>query len=127
MDELVTTVERIDFNTYSKQKNRSEGKGTLEKIPKQIYCDLVTTLNEKCIQTSLLEIWRYREELINSVTQQEIIDAVNLLARSPWYGYDVDYSSFLGGIMKNSSGHIIGAQSMRMTWVLKVPEEATLL
>ena len=73
----------------------------METIPDNIYCDLVTTLNEKCIQTSLLEIWKYREELINSATQQEILDAVNLLVRSPWYGYDADYSSLLGGIQRN--------------------------
>ena len=26
---------------------------------------------EKCLMTSLLEIWRYKEELINTTTQQE--------------------------------------------------------
>ena len=32
--------------------------------------------------------------------------AVNNLERSPWYGYDVDYSSLLGGIQRNSTGKL---------------------
>ena len=32
-------------------------------------------------------MWRYDASLIQSTTQQEILDAVNLLERSPWYGY----------------------------------------
>jgi hypothetical protein len=31
-------------------------------------------------------------ELIYSTTQQEIIDAVNLLTKSPWLSYKVNYS-----------------------------------
>merc|ERR1711892_161008 len=127
-DEIVTTVERINFIKYSEQKNKSEeAEDTLEKIPDNIYCDLVNTLNEKCIQTSLLEIWKYREELINSATQQEILDAVNLLVRSPWYGYDANYANLLGGITRNSSGHIVGAKSAQMVWVVEIPDEGRLI
>ena len=36
----------------------------LDDIPADIYCDLVETLNEKCLETSLLEIWKYNEEQI---------------------------------------------------------------
>jgi hypothetical protein len=32
------------------------------------------------------------QELIYSTTQQEIIDAVNLLTRSPWLSYPMNYS-----------------------------------
>ena len=39
-----------------------------------------------CLSTSP-EMWRYDSSLIQSTTQQEILDAVNLLERSPWYGY----------------------------------------
>jgi len=127
-EKVVTKVERINFEKYSSQRNRSNaGEDTLDKIPDNIYCDLVNTLNEKCLQTSLLEIWKYREELINSASQQEILDAVNLLVRSPWYGYDVDYSNLLGGIMRNSSGHIVGAKSAQMVWVVEVPDDGRVI
>ena len=36
----------------------------LDDIPDDIYCNLVETLNEKCLETSLLEIWKYNEEVI---------------------------------------------------------------
>ena len=127
-DEIITTVEGINFEKYSEQKKGINGsEDILEEIPDNIYCDLVTTLNEKCIQTSLLEIWKYREELINSATQQEILDAVNLLVRSPWYGYDADYSSLLGGIQRNSSGHIVSAKSAQMVWVVEVPDDGRVI
>ena len=95
----------------------------MDSLPDNIYCDLVTTLNEKCILTNLLEIWRYNEEHIRTATQQEIIDAVNILTKSPWFGYDVDYKKFLGGIERNASGHIISAKTTQMVWKLKLPED----
>ena len=36
----------------------------LDDIPDDIYCSLVETLNEKCLETSLLEIWKYNEKMI---------------------------------------------------------------
>merc|ERR1712038_1047689 len=96
-------------------------------LPDNIYCDLVTTLNEKCILTNLLEIWRYDEQLILTTTHQEIINAVNSLTKSPWFGYDTDYSKFLGGIERNASGHIISAKTTHMVWKLKLPEDIELV
>ena len=48
---------------------------------------------------------------------------MNLLARSPWYGYDMDYSRLLGGIKRNTTGHIVAAKTAQMIWVVEVPEE----
>eukprot|EP00092_Neocalanus_flemingeri_P026887 GFUD01029143.1.p1 GENE.GFUD01029143.1~~GFUD01029143.1.p1 ORF type:complete len:1040 (-),score=194.28 GFUD01029143.1:157-3276(-) len=117
-DELEETEERIDFMKYSEQINISEVGG----VSKNAYCNIVTTLEEKCCQRSLLEIWRYSEDLIHSATQEEILDAVNLLARSPWLGHDVDYSRLLGGITRNTTGHIVGAKTAAMFWVVEVPD-----
>ena len=123
-DEIITTVQRIDFNKYgNKSSNKEAALATVDSLPDNIYCDLVTTLNEKCILTNLLEIWRYNEEHIRTATQQEIIDAVNILTKSPWFGYDVDYKKFLGGIERNASGHIISARTAQMVWKLKLPED----
>jgi len=115
--------ERINFRKYGRKRNDSDNEDILDDIPDNIYCDLVETLNEKCIESSLLEIWKYDEELVKTASQQEILDSVNLLLRSPWYGFDVDYPGMLGGISRNTSGHIIGAKSLRMVWVIKVPKE----
>ena len=45
----------------------------LDDIPADIYCNLVETLNEKCLESSLLEIWKYNEEEIRGLTQEKII------------------------------------------------------
>ena len=67
-------------------------------------------------------MWRYREDLVRSTTQKEILDAVNLLDKSPWYGYSSNYQQLLGGVQRNSTGHIVSAKTAYMVWTLKVPE-----
>ena len=113
---------RIDFEKYSRHVNTSKVDKLLDDISDTKYCGLVTSLDEKCILASLLEIWRYNEHLISTASTEEIISAVNLLERSPWYGYDMDYSRLLGGIVRNSTGHIIGARTAQMIWIVKVPD-----
>ena len=71
-------------------------------------------------------MWRYDEDLIRSTTQQEILDAVNLLIKSPWFGYDLDYSSLLGGVERNETGHIVSAKTAHLLWTLQVPEDAVI-
>ena len=57
-----------------------------------------------------------------TTTQQEILDAVNLLEKSPWYGYENNYTKILGGIERNSSGHVIGAKVAQVRFGLsKLP------
>jgi len=117
---MVVQSERIDFKKFSSNNQETDTSSSLASLPPNIYCDLVTTLNTKCKESSLLEIWKFREDLINTATQQEIIDAVNLLDISPWYGYQKDFSETLGGISRNSTGHIVAAKSEIMVFVNKV-------
>ena len=78
----------------------TEGNDVADDLPSGVYCDLVTTLNSKCVMTSLLEMFRYDEEVIRTTSTQEIIRAVHELDRSPWYGYTRDFSSLLGGVSR---------------------------
>ena len=81
---------RINFSKYG--KNSTENYDDLtERLPKRIYCDLVNTLNEKCATRSLLEMFRYDDEIINTTTKEEILFAVNNLKSSPWFGYETDF------------------------------------
>ena len=119
-----TQGHRINFDKYGKKQQANQtsaAKG--DSLPRDIYCDLVSTLSEKCVASSLLEMWGYDEALIGSAGQQEILNAVNLLTRSPWFGYDRDFSAFLGGIERNSSGHIVGARTSQMVWSIRVPDD----
>jgi len=72
-------------------------------------------------------MWRYDEHMIRTTNHQEIINAVNILIKSPWYGYEADYSRLLGGIERNSSGHIISAKTAQMVWKLKIPDDVEIV
>ena len=102
-----------DFSYLVDKKSRysSMKQETENELPIGVHCDFIATLDKKCLEQSILEIWMYHEETINSLTQDDILFAVNNLKESPYYGYDYDYSDLLGAIQRNSSGHIVAANS----------------
>jgi len=118
---------RINYAKYGKQNKSSETNNLGSDQPADIYCGIVETLTEKCLMTSLLEMWRFNEDFIETTSHQEIIDAVNLLAKSPWFGYDRDFSSLLGGIVRNSTGHIVSAETAQMIWSIRVPDDVEIV
>ena len=120
---------RINYDHYGRQEKKEgeEKKVEVKELPADITCGIVTRLREKCLQSNLLEIWQYKEDLIYSTTQQEIIDAVNLLESSPWTAYPTDFSSQLGGIVRNSTGHVVSATAAQMYWNVAVPDTASLV
>ena len=65
-----------------------------------MYCDLIETLTDKCGEYSLLEIWKYDEARIGALSAQDIVDAVNTVEESPVFGYDTDFTDYLGGIKR---------------------------
>ena len=91
---------------YSKMKDDTEND-----LPAAVHCDFISTLDRKCLEQSILEIWMYHEETINRLTQEDILFAINKLKESPYYGYDYNYTDLLGDIKRNSSGHVISASS----------------
>lgn len=52
--------DRINFKKYGK-KSKDYSEEEPSDLPKKVYCDLVTTLNSKCVMRNLLEMWRYNE------------------------------------------------------------------
>ena len=58
-------------------------------------------------------------ELTHIWTSQNI-GGNNVVSLSPWFGFSRNFSSMLGGVTRNSSGHIIAATSALMVWVLEV-------
>ena len=91
---------------YSNIKDETENE-----LPGAVHCDFIATLDRKCLEQSILEIWMYHEETINRLTQEDILFAINKLKESPFYGYDYNYTDLLGDIIRNSSGHVIAASS----------------
>ena len=86
-------------------------------LPKEIYCDIIDTLVDKCGEFSLLEIWKYDKSVISKLRDQDIINAINTVDESPIFGYKTNYTSYLGQVQYNSSGHVVKAKSVRSIWL----------
>ena len=119
--------EKINYKDFSslqdEQKYDKSQKEIAGSLPSSVYCDLVNTFDTKCFETSILEIWRYHEETIMSLTQEDIIYAINVVRKSPYFGFNYDFAGKLGGIVRNKTGHIIGAKSALHSWVSTVDED----
>ena len=89
----------------------------VENLPRGIYCDIVETLEEKCGEYSLLELWKYDREVISNLSEQDIIDAINTVDESPVFGYKTNYTSYLGQVDYNSTGHVVLAKTIRSIWL----------
>jgi hypothetical protein len=92
-----------------------------------IYCHLIETLDEKCLVSSILELWKFDSKIIAGLTQQDIITAVNNVTKSPMYGYNFDYASLLGDIKRDITGDIISAKSANHAYVTKINPDAIAL
>ena len=42
-----------------------------------------------------------------------------ILLSSPWFGYGTNYSSAMGGISRNATGHIVGATTAQLYWSIR--------
>ena len=68
----------------------------------------------------MLELWSEdnygedTEELLQTITQEEIIRAVNEDKFSKELGFDQDFTKYLGGVERNSTGHIVAAKATFM-------------
>ena len=80
-------------------------------LPHNVYCEIIDTLETQCFEQSILEIWQYNENTIRNLTKQDIINSINNLDKSPYFGFKYNYSELLGSIKRNKTGHIISANA----------------
>lgn len=106
-----------ETNGSAEEDNSKEDDNMLESLPKEIYCDIVETLEDKCGEFSLLEIWKYDRNVISDLAQHDIINAINVMKESPVFGYNTSYIDYLGQVEFNSSGHAVGAKYARSIWL----------
>ena len=120
-----------DYRDDGRRGRALEGdRELLDSLPPDIFCDLVTSLDERCSEFSLLEIWDFREDVIATLTVEDILEAVNTLDKrflvlslvigyqcvfSPWFFLDRNYTSDLGGITRNSSRHVVRMTTAMVT------------
>ena len=91
------------------------------------YCNIINDMTEnKCMENSLLEIWSpdnygpETDELLDNLTEEDIIKAVNEISYSKVLGISQDFTKYLGSVTRNSSGHIIAAKATWMRFFGKV-------
>ncbi len=114
-----------DYYDYSNEpKNDPEQDHLADELPPDVYCDLIETLNDKCLETSILEIWKYDEEVIRSLTKEDIIKAINEVKESPHFGHEFDYTGLLGDIKRDENGSVVAAKSAIHVWVTSVDQDA---
>ena len=59
---------------YEPSEDDIGGQASLaEALPRDIYCDLIDTLKEKCLEHSILELWKYDRDVISRLTTQDIL------------------------------------------------------
>jgi len=115
----------IEVKNETKEEKEEEERGSfLDGLPSDIYCDLVTTLDKRCYEQSILEIWDFDRDIIFNLTQADILDAINTLTVSPWFWSPKNYTDDLGGIERNATGHVVGAKAIWVQILVEVPEDA---
>ncbi|XP_035696825.1 patched domain-containing protein 3-like [Branchiostoma floridae] len=77
-------------------------------------------IGHQCWSSSLLELWSFNENVINSLSQQDILDKINtnnLISPLTFRPYDVE--AVLGEIHRDSDGKISGAKATTMLYAVK--------
>ena len=105
------------YGFVEEYEDDGESDEKIEGLPKDVYCDLVETLKDTCGEYSVLEIWKYDKAIITSLTDQEIINAINIVEESPIFGYKTNYTNYLGQVEYNMTGHVVKAKSIRSIWL----------
>jgi len=136
-----TEEESEESTTSTENATLSRRKRALKRYKRQIdlgfdpsielypgdYCNIINDMTEyKCMENSLLEIWSpdnygpETDELLDNLTEEDIIKAVNEISYSKVLGISQDFTKYLGSITRNSSGHIISAKATWMRFFGKV-------
>eukprot|EP00058_Branchiostoma_floridae_P014119 XP_002599607.1 hypothetical protein BRAFLDRAFT_77706 [Branchiostoma floridae] len=77
-------------------------------------------IGHQCWSSSLLELWSFNENVINSLSQQDILDKINtnnLISPLTFRPYDVE--AVLGEIRREPAGNISGAKATTMLYAVK--------
>ena len=94
----------------------------LKKGTKNIFLSIKNTffIQFSFLFFSLLELFAtsgaINETYIENLTQEDIIRNLNSENKSGVFLIEKDFNRFLGGIEKNSTGHIIGAKATYINW-----------
>lgn len=87
--------------------------------PKQ-YCGIIESFEKICYMQNVLELWEFREDVIENLSNDDIARTIDTVNVSPVTGHTFNYTSLLGEIKRNSTGNIISAKTIKTDWMLHV-------
>ncbi|CAG0905741.1 unnamed protein product [Darwinula stevensoni] len=109
-----------DYDYYDLREDVAPGGPPRGDASRSFFCSILPTLDRVCWMENLLELWNFDETRIQALSPDEILSAINTVKISPVLGSAVDYTQSLGGISRNSSGHVTSATAVHFTWTLQV-------
>jgi len=70
------TSESSDFFSSESESSESTFDPSIS-LPEDIYCEIISQLDEACMETNIAELWNFEDTQINSLTLQDVINKVN--------------------------------------------------
>nr|XP_053627672.1 uncharacterized protein LOC128685191 [Cherax quadricarinatus] len=78
---------------------------------KSMYYQFYTKMPTACLEVGILEVWGYDTAVIQALTDDDVLNDINTVNISATFSYPMNFTDFLGGIVKNASGYITGART----------------
>ncbi|CAL4124394.1 unnamed protein product [Meganyctiphanes norvegica] len=104
----------------SRQIDEYEGTDYSTVFDRETYCDYLGEMENKCMEHSILEIWGYERDYIESLDNDDIINDLNSYDTSAVFGFPKNFSEHLGEVQRDEYGDIISAKSATQMWITKV-------
>ncbi|XP_064097384.1 patched domain-containing protein 3-like [Macrobrachium nipponense] len=117
----------FDYGTLSLRRRRSANEKDTDLslvLPRDQYCRTLDNLPKMCLETSLLEIWGLDEERIMNLTDEQVVEDVNTVQISGVFGFQVNFTKYLGSVSYDETGRVISAKAATHIWVSQVDEFA---
>nr|XP_045610893.1 protein patched homolog 2-like [Procambarus clarkii] len=93
-------------------------------LPRYAYCEFLESMDEVCLENSILEVFGYDRDFITSLDQQQIIRTINTVNTSVVTGFPINITQFLGAAERDGAGHVVKAGASRHTWFTKINRTA---
>ncbi|XP_071520862.1 patched domain-containing protein 3-like [Panulirus ornatus] len=92
-------------------------------IDKSVYYHFYSRIPTACLELSILEMWGYDSGSFDALTDQDVVNAINTVNMTVTYSYPMNFTEFLGGVTRNSTGHVTGARSAFAQLVMRINRE----
>lgn len=88
--------------------------------PSFLFCSVVDKLPLGCLMNNLLELWDFDAEKLDTLTKDDVLDQIARTNISATTGHERAFDRLLGGIKRNSTGHIVSATGLLSHWMVYI-------